>query len=670
MLRTGPQAGPPRGAGNRRLLTLGLGGLALAGLVLGFASPQFYHAGTFSTGVRMGASIESDIESAPAAEVAPGSRGMAGIPPELKTQPPLVGPVVSTEGVRIDPGSRDELGYRLPLDVIYRDGDRNTTSPPGADETPLQNGRGTASEGSPTLTSPVTGSPFAEERLGPDDGHTQNETSIDVDGSTLIAGWNQYTSSSLVMGVGRSADGGGSWTSTSFGGHTVMSDPAVKSAGGGVWFYGYLASGGSGGSDVDIYVRRSSDDGATWSTPVDASGNSTFDDKPYIAARGSEVLVGWADFGFSPAKVRTARSLDGGLTFGANTILSNNSTAGNGACPVIAPNGDYFVFWRDSFQDSLWVSRSTNQGTSWSADRGIVEMNPLPSTLPGGFRIVNLPSAAADPLTGDLLVVWNDQLFGNPDILAVRSTDNGVTWSSPVRVNDDGGTGAQWFPWVAFDPNGVAHVVWYDRRNDPSDIDVYYARSVDGGASFEANVRVTGSGFPVVLPNDTTLDFIGDYNGIAASASTVYPFYQDSRRGEQDVWVARIPNDVTAVTGDDTPSGGWNEDTAVLRMRAEPNPSRGEVSLEMSFSRDANASAEWSAGSSADGGSSPRTLAIFDASGRRVTSLALAEHDGGLRAVWDGTDEAGRIVPAGNYFARPQGLAGVRTEPLRIVRLP
>ena len=65
------------------------------------------------------------------------------------------------------------------------------------------------------------------------------------------------------------------------------------------------------------------------------------------------------------------------------------------------------------------MSKSTDRGVTWSADRGIAEMFPLPSTLPGGFRIVNLPSAAADPLTGALVVVWNDQRFGNPDIADV-----------------------------------------------------------------------------------------------------------------------------------------------------------------------------------------------------------------------------------------------------------
>ena len=92
---------------------------------------------------------------------------------------------------------------------------------------------------------------------GPDDGHSQNETSIDVNGQVLVSGWNHYTDSSLLMGVARSADGGHSWSSDVFTGHSVTSDPAVKAAGDGKWYYAYLASGGAGGGDIDIYVRRS-----------------------------------------------------------------------------------------------------------------------------------------------------------------------------------------------------------------------------------------------------------------------------------------------------------------------------------------------------------------------------------------------------------------------------
>lgn len=548
-----------------------------------------------------------------------------------KTQPVRTEPARSPEGLLVPDGTIDPLGYMLPLDVLHDRIDATPPSmPPSRDQ--IEAARRIARDGD-----------FEEHRLGPDDGHTQNETSIAVDGDVLIAGWNNYDDTTLLMGVARSTDGGHTWISDILAGHDITSDPAVKAGGSGRWYYAYLAAGGFGGSDVDIFVRRSTDDGATWMNPVDASQNADFDDKPYIDARGDEVLVGWADFGFSPAKVRASRSTDGGVSFGSNNILSNNSVAGNGACPVIDPDGTYYMFWRDSWQDSLWVTRSTDQGANWSPDRGIVDMNPLPSSLPGGFRIVNLPSADADPLTGDLLVVWNDQRYGDPDILSIRSTDGGQSWSTPIRINDDPGSEAQFFPWVTFDETGIAHVVWYDRRGDGYLIDVYYARSLDGGGTFEENERVTVAAFEPILPWDTSVDFIGDYNGIAATGETAYPFYQDSREGNQDVYVALIPGGAATIEE----IGAGVEFSTGSRLAAFPNPFRSTTRIE----------------ARARQSQSEETVEIIGPDGRILRRLSLP---GSGAIEWDGRDDSGRKLPAGSYVGRIKGASG---STLRLVKL-
>lgn len=454
----------------------------------------------------------------------------------------------SPAGRRIADGTVDKHGYVLPLDM-------------GRPKVRRPEGERPSAARIEVLRSLAGASPFPETRLGPDDGHTQNETSVDAAGSTVVAGWNAFTDSGLVMGVARSANAGQSWTFGVLDGHDVMSDPVVVAAGSGRWYYAYLGNGAGTGSDTEIFVRRSLDDGVTWQAPVAVTNDSNFDDKPEMAGRGDEVLVAWADFGVSPAHVRAARSLDGGLTFGNDTDLVDLSGGGNGACAVIAPDGTYYVFWRDSFQDFLWFSKSTDQGDTWSQDASIVPMNPLPSTMtPGPYRIVNLPTAAAHPVSGDLLVLWNDQAMGDPDVLAVRSTDGGATWSAPVKVNDDAGTDAQFFPWVVFDEAGTAHAVWYDQRQNGSDLDVYTASSTDGGATWSPNVRVTAAAFTPVLPwEGGAAAFIGDYNGIAAAGGRVYPFYQDSREGNQDVWISVIGRPEIFADGFESGDGsGWD----------------------------------------------------------------------------------------------------------------
>jgi hypothetical protein len=453
---------------------------------------------------------------------------------------------VSPGGSRVVDGTIDDLGWVLPLDIV-----RARPSRPAADLLPRP--RPDAGDHDPL--------PAAEIRLGPDDAHSENETAIGAAGATVIAGWNSFNGTGVAMGAARSADGGQAWDFELFGGFDVMSDPAIAAGGGGRWYYSYIARGGVAGADLDVFVQRSLDDGETWLAPVAVTADTNFDDKSYVAAQGDLVLVAYADFGTSPAKIHAARSTNGGVSFDHDTVLANASVGGNGACPVIAPDGTFYVFWRDSFQQFLWMSRSDDAGETWTPDASIVAMHPLPASVPageGGYRLLNLPAAATAP-NGDLVVVWNDQLLGDADILAIRSGDGGDTWSAPVRVNDDLPGALQFFPWMAIDGQGYVHVLWYDRRNDAVDLDVYASVSIDGGATFRANRRLTAASFVPLLPTEGgAAAFIGDYNGIAVSPSGVFAFYQDSRRGEQDVWVQRLPAPIFLDGLDSGDSAKWS----------------------------------------------------------------------------------------------------------------
>jgi len=111
------------------------------------------------------------------------------------------------------------------------------------------------------------------------------------------------------------------------------------------------------------------------------------------------------------------------------------------------------------------------------------------------------------------------------------SKDGGQTWSTPIRVNDDAvRNGANRFqPQMAVALDGVVSIIFFDTRNDAQHklIDVYLAQSIDHGASFLKNVRVTTTSWDpaVKAPVDPSgLQFIGDYQGLAADNNFVHPF--------------------------------------------------------------------------------------------------------------------------------------------------
>ncbi|NIQ30473.1 MAG: glycosyl hydrolase, partial [Acidobacteria bacterium] len=125
---------------------------------------------------------------------------------------------------------------------------------------------------------------------------------------------------------------------------------------------------------------------------------------------------------------------------------------------------------------------------------------------------------------GTVYINWadlrnNDGLDGDADIFISRSTDGGVSWSAPLRVNQDpvGNDRDQFFTWMSVDPvDGSVNVIYYDRRDgDGRGVHVYLARSTDGGRSFVER-RISAEAFEPVPDR-----FFGDYNGISAYGGRV-----------------------------------------------------------------------------------------------------------------------------------------------------
>lgn len=114
-----------------------------------------------------------------------------------------------------------------------------------------------------------------------------------------------------------------------------------------------------------------------------------------------------------------------------------------------------------------------------------------------------------------------------------HSTDNGKTWSSRVRVNDDpsGVANDQFEQWLSVDPtDGSVNLSWYDTRNDPAHLttDIFYARSTDGGLTFSPNVQVTTAPTDEECATCGVMGY-GDYQGIAAFGGVVHPVWTDRR---------------------------------------------------------------------------------------------------------------------------------------------
>jgi hypothetical protein len=134
---------------------------------------------------------------------------------------------------------------------------------------------------------------------------------------------------------------------------------------------------------------------------------------------------------------------------------------------------------------------------------------------------------------------------GNDTFILLRYSDNdGLTWSTPIRVNDDSTLFSKFFPRVAVDQTtGYVGLSWYDCRNDPGvgpgdyngvadqSMEVYATISTDGGQTVLPNVQVSNgpSDAEAISGGNQTNDF-GDYSGLAFYGNKMFPGWADNSR--------------------------------------------------------------------------------------------------------------------------------------------
>src|SRR6266704_5282579 len=387
----------------------------------------------------------------------------------------------------------------------------------------------------------------------------QNEPSVALnpsDPQQLVAGANDQLSTRDWLAVYSSLDGGITWTNGqipttgTLGGFQEASDPAVSFSQNGTLYYSGVAFNVDrrSGTAVDgtIFVSKSADDGSTFPLiTIVASGSNRisgiFNDKPYIGVDqttgpfAGRVYVSWTRFtSASTSDIMVSHSSDGGSSFSSPMKISN-SLLNQGSVPVVGPDGTLFVVWNDLSNNQIMEAKSIDGGVSFSSPvvvSSVVALPQPPSFLANSvFRVNSFPTAAADDTNGNVYVAWADDGSGYADILSSRSLDGGVTWSKPIRVNDDTTTNDHFFPWMTVS-HGLLSVDFYDRRLDPQNhlVDVFYAESADGGVSFSPNVRVTDVPFnPDAIIFSSGQSFIGDYIGVASNGTLAHPVWTDNR---------------------------------------------------------------------------------------------------------------------------------------------
>jgi hypothetical protein len=434
--------------------------------------------------------------------------------------------------------------------------------------------------------------PFA----GPFPTNKQNEPSLAQHPSNplnLIAGSNDeiglpactnttpsscpFTPGVSVSGFYASFDGGVTWPcqgliDLSAFGEFAFGDPAQAFDSRGFAFYGTLAfphppttAEAATGQQADFFVAKSTDGGCHYTSAAKVSGASPaiFDDKDAITADANpnspfhdNVYAVWTKFtaqnanGFGGDQILFARSTDGGATFSTPLPVSpahnNNAVGGRqGAAVKVGPDGTVYVVWLDTVNKQAveLIAISHDGGATFPGSNITVAAvtDDFVSPVPGSsFRQDGrvFPSLSIAP-NGTLFVAWANRTNGHAVVLVTRSTDDGLTWTTPVVAGNVPGRSA-FFASVAVGPAGDVNVAFQamdDVRAGTAPgagvvhYDAYLARSIDGGQTFSAASKISSatSDPDGSSTNSLAAQFLGDYITAVADSTHVYAVWTDSR---------------------------------------------------------------------------------------------------------------------------------------------
>jgi hypothetical protein len=291
-----------------------------------------------------------------------------------------------------------------------------------------------------------------------------------------------------------------------------------------------------------IFVRRSLDAGKTWEVdhiPVaeqPTAAGIPFEDKPYIVADNTKskyagnLYIGWTRWRLNDSQMVLSRSTNDGKTWSQPIEIDarpglprDDNGAAEGFAGVVDPDGKLYAIW--SQDNAIVLTTSRDGGKTFSRAHPVIHTAPIMFAIQTLERANGFPQIAIDPKSKRLYVTWSDYRNGDLDVFIAASDNGGKHWSAPVRVNNDPvHNGAeQFFQWLAVDPtDGSLDVIFYDRRVDPQNRKqiVVLARSTDGGRSF-SNYAWTDN------PFEASGVFFGDYSGIAAYGGRVYGIWTE-----------------------------------------------------------------------------------------------------------------------------------------------
>ncbi|OQX72458.1 MAG: hypothetical protein B6D61_13680 [Bacteroidetes bacterium 4484_249] len=459
-------------------------------------------------------------------------------------------------------------------------------------------------------------------------GDAANEPSIafdPTDPNKIAIGWRQFdniNNNFRQAGIGFSTDAGETWTFPGVINPGVFrSDPVLDSDKEGNFYYNSLTA-----TEEDYWcdVYKSEDGGESWDNGTYAFGG----DKQWMTIDKSggdgsgNIYAFWNSYYSICEPDHFTRSVDGGGSFEDCISVPGYPIWGT---TVVSGEGELYVcglVWGENFiVAKSSTAQNAGQPVIWDFSTSI-DLNgelvgfggydcPNPSGLLGQ-TIITVDSSGGPSHGNVYLLASVDPYTGQDplDVMFTRSTDGGLTWSLPIKVNDDIGTNAyQWLGTMSVAPDGRIDVVWLDTRDNPGTVwsVLYYSYSLDAGNTWSENTPLTEAFDPHVgWPQQEKM---GDYFDMYSDETGAHLAWANTFNGEQDVYYAYITPSTVGIS-----NSRIQQD--VVLYQNYPNPVRNSTVIRYRLAAKAHVS-----------------LKVFDMMGREVAVLVNEVQQAGISQV-------------------------------------
>jgi hypothetical protein len=400
------------------------------------------------------------------------------------------------------------------------------------------------------------------------------------------------TASANYSGASYSSDGGTTFTRLtpnpfSAGHGTNFGDPVtLYNKPTGTFFAIFIAT-GCGGQGLGAW--KSTDGGVTWATGacVHTGGSddreSGWSDNNLSSPFYGRMYVSWNDFA-AGGNLKVRYSTDNGATWPNERTLAPASPfirdvqitgdmSGNGTLYVAGMDEGGGGFPHNNINH---IYRSTDGGNSWTqtyvgpsfAGPGVTASGYFACMFsgPAYWRHEGWGEPAAFNNVVHLVYAQHGAGADAGDVYYIRSTDSGMTFSAPFKLNTDATTRPQWQPNISVSPSGTLFATWYDGREFGSCTygspgvpcyRMWSRKSTDNGVTWQPDMSFSDVASPLPAQPDGAVQstYAGDYDYGTAIATEHLTSWDDGRvtisgQSQQDVFF-----DKEAIGGGGIPCG-------------------------------------------------------------------------------------------------------------------